>query len=247
MIIRKTITFLLVISYIFTHDINDNPKWKQYYRGSYIVDENHDSGLGVYYRLNRKAEYTFRDIRAYLHFIKDYQYKKIRYKTSNKFIDFNRLYNYSIISIDQNSKIGVDVRYHGNQGIGFFIKESNYSHINCELALAYDISDYLNDSRKTSYIKSGLYYDKKFSNSELKLEVEYYSQITDLIDEIDLSRLELLFESYYQINENLSLIIGYELESFESTDDNFNSSIFLSIGYDNIFNIDKIKKKINNY
>ena len=228
----------------FFHEIDDIPEWKQYYRGSYIVDENHDSGLGVYYRLNRKTKYTFRDIRAYLHFIKDYQYKKIRYKTSNKFIDFSRFYNYSTISIDQNSKIGVDVRYHGNQGIGFFIKESNNSHINVELALAYDISDYLNDSRKTSYIKNGLYYDKKFSKSELKLEIEYYSQITDLIDNIDLSRLELLFESYFQITENLSLILGYELENFDSINNNFNSSIFLSIGYDNIFNVDKIKKRL---
>jgi len=241
MIIKKSI-LLLCVSYVFLHEVDDNLEWKQYYRGSYIVDENRDSGLGVYYRLNRKTQYTFRDIRAYLHFIKDYQYKKIRYKASNKFIDFSRFYNYSTISIDQNSKIGVDIRYHGNQGIGFFVKESNNSHINAEIALAYDISDYLNDSRKTSYIKSGLYYDKKFSKSELKLEIEYFSQITDLIDNIDLSRLELLFESYFQITENLSLIVGYELENFESTDDNFNSSIFLSIGYDNIFNVDKMKK-----
>ena len=242
MMIKKSI-LLLCISYVVLHEVDDNLEWKHYYRGSYIIDENQDSGLGIYYRINRKTKYTFRDIRAYLHFIKNYQYKKIRYKSSNKFIDFNRFYNYSTISIDQNSKIGVDIRYHGNQGVGFFIKESNNSHINAELALAYDISDYLNDSRKTSYIKSGLYYDKKFSNKELKLEIEYYSQITDLIDDIDLSRLELLFESYFQINENLSLIIGYELENFESTDDNFNSSIFLSIGYDNIFNMYKLKER----
>ena len=243
MIIKKSI-LLLCVSYVFLHEIDDKPEWKQYYRGSYIVDENHDSGLGIYYRLNRKTKYTFRDIRAYLHFIKDYQYKKIRYKISNKFIDFSRFYNYSTISIDQNSKIGVDIRYHGNQGVGFFIKESNNSHINAEFAFAYDISDYLNDSRKTSYIKSGLYYDKKFSENEIKLEIEYYYQITDLIDNVDLSRLELLFESYFQITENLSLIVGYELENFESTDNNFNSSIFLSIGYDNIFNVDRIKKKL---
>jgi hypothetical protein len=243
MIIKKTI-LLLFVSYVFLHEVDDSPEWKQYYRGSYIVDENHDSGLGIYYRLNRKTKYTFRDIRAYLHFIKDYQYKKIRYKASNKFINFSRFYNYSTISIDQNSKIGIDIRYHGNQGIGFFVKESNNSHINTEFALAYDISDYLNDSRKTSYIKSGLYYDKKFSENEIKLEIEYYSQITDLIDNVDLSRIEILFESYFQITDNLSLIVGYELESFESTDDNFNSSIFLSIGYDNIFNVDKIKKRL---
>ena len=237
--LNKMILLATCFSFIFSHDIDDHSNWKQYFRGSYIQDENNDSGLGIYYRLNKKSKYTFRDIRAYLHFIKDYEYKKIRYKSSNKFIDFKRFYNYSTISIDQNSKIGVNVRYHGNQGLGFFIKESNNGHINAEIALAYDISDYLNDSRKTSYLKSGVYYDKKINNNEIKIEVEYYTQITDLIDNIDLSRLELLVESYFEINENLNLIIGYELENFESTDNNLNSSIFLSIEYHKDFDINK--------
>ena len=239
--LNKTILLATCFSIIFSHNINDHSEWKQYFRGSYIQDENNDSGLGIYYRLNKKSEYTFRDFRAYLHFIKDYEYKKIRYKSSNKFIDFERFYNYSTISIDQNSKIGVNVRYHGNQGVGFFIKEYNNSHINAEIALAYDISDYLNDSRKTSYFKSGIYYDKIFKNNELKIEVEYYAQITDLIDNINLSRLELLFESYFEINENLNLMIGYELENFESTDNDFNSSVFISMEYNKDFNINKLK------
>ena len=54
MIIKKTI-LLLCVSYVFLHEIDDNPKWKQYYRGSYIVDENHDSGLGIYYRCELSA------------------------------------------------------------------------------------------------------------------------------------------------------------------------------------------------
>ena len=237
--LNKTILLATCFSIIFSHNINDHSEWKQYFRGSYIQDENNDSGLGIYYRLNKKSKYTFRDIRAYLHFIKDYEYKKIRYKSSNKFIDFKRLYSYSTISIDQNSKIGVNIRYHGNQGVGFFIKESNNSHINAEIALAYDISDYLNDSRKTSYLKSGIYYDKKINKNEMKIEVEYYTQITDLIHNIDLSRLELLLETYFEINENLNLIIGYELESFESTDNNLNSSIFCSIEYHKNFDLNK--------
>ncbi len=239
--LNKMILLATCFSFTFSHDIDDSSDWKQYFRGSYIQDENNDSGLGIYYRLNKNSKYTFRDIRAYLHFIKNYEYKKIRYKSSNKFIDFERFYNYSTISIDQNSKIGVNVRYHGNQGVGFFIKESNNSHINAEIALSYDISDYLNDSRKTSYFKSGIYYDKIFKNNEVKIEVEYYAQITDLIDNIDLSRLELLFESYFEINENLNLMIGYELENFESTDNDFNSSVFISMEYNKDFNINKLK------
>ena len=243
MIINKSIFIVLIIlSCIFPHEVDDTANWKQYYRGSYIINEQHNYGLGGYFRIKRTTKYTFRDLRGYLHFIKDNSYKKIRYKSSNKFREFDRLYNYSTISIDQNSKVGVNIRYHGNQGVGFFVNDSNSGHINAELALAYDISDYLNDSRKTSYIKSGLYWDQDFRDYEIKLEVEHYCQITDLIDDINLSRLEFLFEVYFPLNDELQVILGYELEQFESSDSKINSSVFLSIGYDDIFNIKRIKK-----
>ena len=192
------------------------------------------------------TEYTFRDLRAYLHFNNNNSYKKIRYKSSNKFIEFNKLYNYSSISIDQNSKVGVDIRYNGNQGIGFFINQSENRHIHTEFGLAYDISDYLNNSRKTSYIKNGLYWDSRFNDIELKLEVENFHQITDLIDDIDLSRLELLFELHFHINSNIKIILGYELENFKISENKLNPSIFLSIGYSDILNINKLKNKIIN-
>ena len=53
--------------------------------------------------------------------------------------------------------MGVNLRYHGDQGFSRFLNNSNFGHVNTEIALAYDISDYLNDSRKTLYLKSGLY------------------------------------------------------------------------------------------
>tara|TARA_Y100001970_G_scaffold166581_1_gene203749 strand:- start:249 stop:986 length:738 start_codon:yes stop_codon:yes gene_type:complete len=241
--IKKSI-FILFTVILLSHDIEEKAQWKQYYRSSYIVNESHNYGLGGYFRLKRTTRYTFRDFRAYLHFIKGDSYKKIRYKSSNKFREFDRFYNYSTISVDQNSKVGVNIRYHGNQGVGFFVKDFNSGHINAEAALAYDISDYLNDSRKTSYIKSGFYWDQNFNDYEIKLELEHYHQITDLIDDIDLSRLEFLFEVYFSLNDNLKVIMGYELESFKSSDNKLNSSVFLSIGYDNIFNINKVKRNI---
>ena len=192
------------------------------------------------------TKYTFRDLRAYLHFNNNNSYKKIRYKSSNKFIEFNKLYNYSSISIDQNSKVGVDIRYHGNQGVGFFINQSENGHIHTEFGLAYDISDYLNDSRKTSYIKNSLYWDKTFNDIEIKLEFENFHQITDLIDNIDLSRLELLFEIYFNINNNLKIILGYELEDFKISTNKLNPSVFLTVGYSDIFDINKLKNKIIN-
>ena len=100
----------------------------------------------------------------------------------------------------------------------------------------------MNDSRKTSYIKNGFYWDKTFNDIELKLEVENFHQITDLIDNIDLSRFEFLFELYFPLNDELEVILGYELEHFESSDSKINSSVFLSVGYNDIFNIKKIKR-----
>ena len=241
---KNNILYLVLISLLLSHDTDLTSSWRQYFRGSYIIDESGGKGFGGYFRLNKKNNYTFRDLRAYLHFVDDYQYKKIRYKSSNKFLDFTNIYNFSTLSIDQNSKIGVDIRYHGNQGIGFFINETNNARLNAEIALSYDISDYLNDSRKTSYIKSGVFYDKIFKENEIKIEIEYFSQITDLIDEIDLSRFELLIESHFNINESINFIIGCELENFNTTDKNFNSSIFFSIGYDKDFDIEKFKHRL---
>ena len=127
-----------------------------------------------------------------------------------------------------------------------FINESEKGHIHTEFGLAYDISDYLNDSRKTSYIKNGLYWDKSFNDMKLKLEFENFHQITDLIDNTDLSRLEFLFELYFNINDHLKIILGYELEDFNTANNKLNSSIFISIGYRDIFNINKWKNKITN-
>ena len=169
---RIIILFFLLGTISFSHVIEDKPKWRQYYRGSYIVNENHDYGVGAYFRFKRTTRYTFKDFRVFTHFIKGESYKKIRYKDSSKFRDWSRFYNYTTISIDQNSKIGVDVRYHGNQGVGVFLKDFKRGHINGEIALAYDISDYLNTSEKTSYIKSGLYWDQDFDIFEIKFQNE---------------------------------------------------------------------------
>ena len=124
------IIILLLFGILFSHQVDDEISWKQYYRGSYILDEHQNYGFGGYFRLKRTTKYTFRDLRGYLHFIKDNSYKKIRYKSSNKFRELDSFYNYSTISIDQNSKVGVDIRYHGNQGIGLFINDSSNGHVN---------------------------------------------------------------------------------------------------------------------
>ena len=230
----------LLASFLFSHQIEDSPEWKKYYRASYIVNENQDYGLGGYFRVKRTTKNTFKDLRVFLHFIEGESYKKIRYKDSSKFRNWNQFYNYTTVAIDQNSKIGVDLRYHGNQGIGLFVRNLKNGHINTEVGLAYDISDYLNDSAKTSYFKTGIYWDQRFNNYEIKLEVKNYEQITDVLTE-DLSRTEILFEAHFPIQGNLSVILGYEYEDFNNSNNNINSSVYLSIGYFDTFNINKFK------
>ena len=238
--VKNYFIIALLTSFLCSHQIEDSAKWKKYYRASYIVNENHDYGLGGYLRVKRTTEHTFKDLRVFLHFIEGESYRKIRYKDSSKFRDWDRFYNYTIVAIDQNSKIGVNLRYHGNQGFGLFVKNFKGGHINSEIGLAYDISDYLNNSIKTSYLKSGVYWDHKFNNYEIKFEIENYKQITDILIE-DLSRTEILFEAHFPIQGNLSVILGYEYEDFINSNNNINSSVYLSIGYYDTFNINKFK------
>ena len=240
---HRSIVIFLFISILFPHQVEDPPKWKKYYRASYIINESQDYGLGGYFRLKRTTKHTFKDLRVFLHFIEGESYKKIRYKDSSKFREWSQFYNYTTISIDQNSKIGVDIRYHGNQGFGLFIKDFKKGHINAELALAYDISDYLNTSEKTSYIKSGIYWDHDFTDYEIKFEIENYHQITDIINS-NLSRTEILLELCFPIADDWRVILGYEYEDFKDSNNSINSSVYLSVGYHDIFNIDRLKNKL---
>ena len=238
---KKSIIYISLLNLFLSHDVEYSPSWKQYYRGSYIFNEDSGYGLGGYCRFKRTTKHTFKDLRVFLHFTEEDSYKKIRYKDSSRFRELYNFYNYTTISIDQNTKVGVDIRYHGNQGIGMFLKDFDNGHINSEVALAYDISDYLNDSRKTSYFKSGIYWDQDFSAYEVKLEIENFYQISDIVNDKNLSRLEVLFELYYPINDGWRVILGYEHENFRSSDNTSNSSVYLSIGYSDFFNFPDLK------
>jgi len=231
------------ISILYSHNIESDPEWKRYHRGSFIVNEEHNYGFGGYLRLKRTTDYTFRDLRIYIHLIENNTYQKIRYKNSRKFLDLKNMYNYTTIAIDQNTKIGVNVRYHGNQGFGYFLKKNKNAHLNTEIGIAYDVSDYLNDSSKTSYFKTGVYWDQDFDSYEIKLEIEDYIQITDINLE-DLSRMEISLELFFQIKKDFNIILGYEYEDFKNSKNNINSSVYLSIERVKTFNFNKLKNKL---
>jgi len=206
----------------------DSVSWKQYIRGG-LVQVSKDNGFSSYYRINRTSNYSFGDLRLYYYSLKNNSYIFIRYKNSSKYRGYSRLYRFSTIAYQKNKKAGVALRYHFNQGLGYFLLPYNNGHIITEVAHAYDMSDYLNDNRKTSYARAGLYwdYDTKFFSS--KLEIEYFQQISEVVVD-NLSRTQIMSEIIIPLKNNISASLIYETENYKELNNNANS-LSLSIGW----------------
>ena len=194
----------------------DSAKWKHYVRGGGVQVTN-DNGLSGYYRLNRSSNYSFGDLRLYLYGLRDNSYVFIRYKSSSKYRKWPRFYRFSTIAYQKNTKAGVALRYHFNQGLGLFVLPYSKGHIITEIAHAYDMSDYLNDNRRTSYARGGLYWDHDTKLFNTKLEVEYFHQISEEVEE-NLSRTQAMAEVIFPITIGISAIIIYEIESYRDLD-----------------------------
>ncbi len=194
----------------------DSAKWKHYVRGGGVQVTN-DNGLSGYYRLNRSSNYSFGDLRLYLYGLQDNSYVFIRYKSSSKYRKWPRFYRFSTIAYQKNTKAGVALRYHFNQGLGLFVLPYSKGHIITEIAHAYDMSDYLNDNRRTSYARGGLYWDHDTKLFNTKLEIEYFYQISEEVEE-NLSRTQAMAEVIIPITKGFSAIIIYEIESYRDLD-----------------------------
>ena len=176
-----------------------------------------DNGLSGYYRINRSSRYTFGDLRLYLYGLEKNSYVFIRYKSSSKYRRWPRFYRFSTIAYQKNTQAGVALRYHFNQGLGLFVLPYTQGHIISEIAHAYDMSDYLNDNRRTSYARGGLYWDHDTKWVSTKLEVEYFHQISEEVAE-NLSRTQAMAEIIMPITKGFSAIIIYEIESYPDSD-----------------------------
>ena len=196
--------------------ISDPANWKHYVRGGGVQVPN-DKGLSGYYRINRSSKYSFGDLRLYVYGLQDDSYVFIRYKSSSKYRRWPRFYRFSTIAYQKNTQAGVALRYHFNQGLGLFVLPYSKGHIITEIAHAYDMSDYLNDNRRTSYARGGLYWDHDTKLVNTKLEVEYFHQISEVVEE-NLSRTQAMAEVIFPITKGLSAIIIYEIESYRDLD-----------------------------
>ncbi|MBC8345028.1 MAG: hypothetical protein H8E56_02070 [Candidatus Marinimicrobia bacterium] len=208
----KQLFILFVIGFAIGTAQTDSLSWKQYARIGGVNAEKTAGGFG-YYRLNRKTDNTFRDLRLFGYGLQKDSFIYIRYKSSDKYISRPQFYRYTVTSYRKNTRAGVKLQYHFNQGFGYFINEYKNGLLNLEIGHAFDMSDYLNEERKTSYVKTGVFWDHNTTRFSTKLEVEHFQQISE-IHVSNLTRNQYLFEVIFPIKNGLSININYELEDY---------------------------------
>ena len=226
----KQIALLLAtMSILYSHQ-DSTIAWKQYIRGGGVRSES-NSGITLYYRLKRTSEFTYRDLRLWgMDLSGGESFMYIRYKTSQKYHSFSKMYSFSTVSYRQNTRTGLNLQYHVNQGLGFFVTSYGNGHINSELGYAADVSDYLNNSEKTSYGKGGIFWDHEFAFASASLEIETFYQIGDR-ETSDHSRTLIEFEMLKSFKNGLRLIAGAEKEWYHSSDQLQALSFSISIGW----------------
>lgn len=224
---RILFIFLLVALVSGTEDTN-SAVWSQYARGGLSHDRGINGGHG-YYRINRKTTTSFRDLRFFGYELGKDSYIYLRYKSSVKYSPNGKLYNFTTASYQKNTRADLNLRYHFNQGFGYFISDYQNGHITGEIGHAYDMSDFLNDTRKTSYLKSGLFWDHDLWEIKTKLEIEWFKQISDVVIS-DLSRIQIFAEISYQLTNSLSFIMGFE-QDYYTSNNQIPLSYYFSLGW----------------
>ena len=227
----RCLTSILCFTILFAHDPEAKlPDWKQYYRLGAVNVGTEYLGLASYGRLKRTTESTFRDLRFFGHFFKEDQEIRVRQKTSRRFLSFNRYYTYNTLVYEKNTFINVDLRYHYNQGLGWFIRRSEVGNMTGEFGIAFDNSDYLNTTQKTNYVRTGFTADQTMGKLETKLELDYFYQLSERVAGTDLSRFQLVGEIQYSIKKGLSILCGITQDFHRGESFNFNTaSVFLTL------------------
>ena len=207
----------------------DSVVWKHYARGGLARADSSSGGFG-YYRLNRQSLNTFNDLRLFGYNLENDSFIYIRYKSSNKYTARPHFYRYTTTSYRKNTRAKVALQYHFNQGLGYFIKDYKSGLINLEIGHAFDMSDYLNETRKTSYLKTGFFWDHDSRGFSTKIEIEHFQQISEII-ESNLTRNQYLFEFVLPLKNGLSFNINYELEDYHEKGQNDASSVTMAFGW----------------
>ena len=226
----KFLTCLMIISMVYVNAQPDSTKWKQYSRiGSVSVEST--SGVFGFFRLNRKTDITYKDLRLFAYGIQNQSFVYLRYKSSNKYGVNSKFYRYTITSVRKNTRVDMDLQYHYNQGFGYFVNQYKNGLINIEVGHGFDMSDYLNATRKTSYLKGGIFCDHNTPWFSSKLEYEHFQQISEIV-ESNLSRNQYIFEVIFPLSGNLYVNLNIEVEDFLIREQTDASSLTLAVGWD---------------
>ena len=208
---------------------SDSTKWVQYGRIGTVSVDSTNGGFG-FFRLNRQTDITYKDLRLFAYGIKNQSFVYLRYKSSEKYGKKSKFYRYTITSVRKNTRVDMNVQYHYNQGIGYFAKRYRSGLINIEIGHGFDMSDYLNATRKTSYIKGGAFWDHDAKWFSSKLEFEHFQQISEVV-ESNLSRNQYIFEIIAPYKRGLYFNFNIEVEDFLSPDQTDASSMSFAIGW----------------
>ena len=224
---KLTLIFFLVGITILSAQA-DSVVWKHYARGGIVIADSTSGGLG-YYRINRRSETIFRDLRLFAYGLKNDAFIYLRYKSSDKYETHPKFYRYTTTSYRKNTRAGVDLQYHFNQGLGMFVKKYKSGLMNLEIGHAFDMSNYLNETRKTSYVKTAFFWDHDGSGFSTKLELEHFRQISE-INVNNLSRNQYMFVLIIPLKNSVSLNMIYEMENYLENKRGNVSSITFSVG-----------------
>lgn len=219
---------MAAVSVVYCHEDN-TLVWKQYARSGFAIGES-AQGMSGYYRLNRRTDFTFKDLRLWGYALGSDSFVYLRYKSSRRFGMLPGVYTFTTIHYRQNTKAGMNLQYHFNQGFGVFLARYPSGHINCEAGHAFDSSDYLNDTRKTSYLKGGLYWDHNAGLFNTKVEAETFYQISDE-SEMNLSRTVFEGEITFPFKKGLLIAAGTDQEIYHGTEQTGTQSYYISLGW----------------
>ncbi|MFQ6674903.1 MAG: hypothetical protein ACE5LH_01015 [Fidelibacterota bacterium] len=225
------VALCLTLSFSLGHaESGDLPTWTHYGRAG-GAQLHAWGGLG-YYRIKRIHGNTFYDLRILGIFIPGETLGIVRYKSSRKFDPLPRFYRFNVVSLRHSSTSELTVRYHYNQGVGAFVFNVPVTHMTTEVGLSYDMSDYLNSTRKTSYLKGGVFWDIDWGETRLAIDLEYFQQISDRIPGTgDLTRHELSAEINVPVVRTIRVTVGYEEEFYRSRDLRNVRSVYLALGF----------------
>ena len=225
---------IFLTSILLAHDPDkENLKWRHYYRLGTVYSQMPKIGAAGYARLKRTTKNTFKDIRFFGHVFENDTEIRIRQKSSRRFLSLKQFYSFNTLIYEKNTIINVDLRYHYNQGLGYIIKNNNSGNTTLEMGVAFDNSDYLNTEQKTTYARAGCSTDHALNFLSAKFEIDYFYQLSEVINSKNLSRFQILTEAKWDLNGKVGLIAGFTCDIQNKNPD---PSFFLTISFNEVLN-----------